>query len=322
MIDMHVHTGGLGYGGTGCWMSERTKHSLPFTVLRLALGIKKRELSGDLDGRLRALLFEHLDASKHVTAIVLFAHDRIYDPAGPVRDDLTQIYTPNDYVLSLARQRPGQILAAASVHPYRRDAIEELDRCIAAGVVAVKWLPNSQGIDPADARLDRFYQRLADADIPLICHTGGEHTVRVIERRFSGLKPLERALEIGVKVVAAHSGTRSGLFDEDSFDEFLAMTRRWPNLYGDLSAWSAPNRVRHYKRLLASGINWGQVLHGSDYPVPSIPWCFIGKLSRAEIRCCAAVRNPFDRDVELKRAVGIPDQVFANADRLFRRRAP
>ncbi|MBI2931504.1 MAG: amidohydrolase family protein [Planctomycetes bacterium] len=320
LIDMHVHTGGLGHGGTGCWMSEKTKNSLPFTVLRMNLGIRKRELENDLDGRLRALLFEHLDGSRHVDAVVLYAHDKIYDRQGRVREDLLQVYTPNDYVLSLARQRPGRILPAASIHPYRHDALEELDRCIAAGAVAVKWLPNSQGIDPADRHLDRFYERLARARLPLICHTGGEHTVTVIDKTLSGLAPLERPLSLGVTMVAAHSGTRSGFFDEDSFDEFVAMTRRWPKLYGDLSAWSAPNRVRHFKRLAASGINWDQVLHGSDYPVPAMPWCFLGKLSRGEIKRISGVQNPFDRDVELKRAVGIPERVFANAARLFSRR--
>jgi predicted TIM-barrel fold metal-dependent hydrolase len=291
IIDMHVHTGGVGYDGTGCWMSEKTRHSIPFTVLRLNLGIRKREMDGDLDGRLRELLYKHIDEARLVDAAVVFAHDRIYGEDGRVREKLMQIYTPNDYVLRLAKERPGRILAAASVHPYRPDALEELDRVIAAGAVAVKWLPNSQGIDPGDARLDRFYGRLADAKIPLICHTGGEHTVRVIEKRFSGLQPLERPLSIGALVVAAHSGTRSGLFDEDSFDEFVAMTRRWPKLYGDLSAWSAPNRVRHYKRLLQSGINWDQVLHGSDYPVPAMPWCFIGRLAPYSRDCCSDTRS-------------------------------
>lgn len=302
-------------------MTAATRRSLPFTVLRMNLGIPRSDLHGDLDGRLKRLLHQHLDGSRHVGAVVLYAHDRRYDPDGRRRDDVTQLYTPNEYILSLARERPDRILAAASVHPYRPDAIEELDRCIAAGAVAVKWLPNSQGIDPKDPRLDRFYDRLACAGIPLICHTGGEHTVHVVSKEYNDVKRLERALAAGATVVAAHSGTRSGLFDQDFFDDFVRMTRRWPNLYGDLAAWSAPNRVRHYGRLFRSGVDFGRILHGSDYPVPAIPWGFVGRLTTAEMRRCAAVKNPFDRDVELKRAVGLPEPVFANAARLFRRRS-
>lgn len=316
---MHVHIGGHGHGGTGCILTPRTKRSLPFTVLRWNLGIPKADLDGDLDARLRTLLLGHLDASLHVSAIVLYAHDLCYAPDGTVRTDRIQIYTPNDYVLELARRRPGRILPAASIHPYRPDALEELDRCLAAGAVAVKWLPNSQGIDPADPRLDRFYERLARARIPLICHTGGEHTVRVVARECNDLARLERPLAAGVTVVAAHSGTKSGLLDGDSFDTFVGMTRRWPGLHGDLSAWSAANRVRHYPRLMRSGVDWRQILHGSDYPVPATPWAFVGRLPAAQIRRLAAVKNPFDRDVEIKRAVGIPEEVFSNAARLFRR---
>ena len=320
IIDMHVHIGGLGHGGTGCCISKETKTSLPFTILRRNLGIRREELEGDLDGRLRELLFSHLEESRHVRAVVLYAHDLVYGPDGKVRRDRIQVYTPNDYILSLARQRPQKILPAVSIHPYRPDALEELDRCIEQGAAAVKWLPNSQGIDPGDPRLDAFYGRMIDAELPLICHTGGEHTVKVVAREFNDVRKLERPLSIGVTVIAAHSGTRSGFFDEDSFDAFVEMTRRWRGLYGDLSAWSAPNRVRHYKRLFRADINFDQVLHGSDYPVPAVPWCFVGLLPRSERKRCAAVKNPFDRDVELKQAVGIPDSVFGNADRLFRSR--
>jgi hypothetical protein len=321
IVDMHVHIAGHGHGGTGCRITEKTRSSIPFTILRWNLGIPKRDLEGDLDGRLRGLLDAHLAASRHVSSVVLYGHDLSYDPAGNVRQDRLQVYTPNDYVLSIARERPGRVLAAASIHPYRRDALAELDRVIDAGAVAVKWLPNSQAIDPADRRIDRFYERLAEARLPLICHTGGEHTVRVVAKEFNDLRRLERPLAAGVTVVAAHSGTKSGFFDEDSFDTFVAMTRRWPNLHGDLSAWSTLNRVRHYPRLFRSGVNWGQILHGSDYPVPVIPWAFVGRLTTPEIRRCAAVKNPFDRDVELKRAMGIPEEVFGNAARLFRRQA-
>jgi predicted TIM-barrel fold metal-dependent hydrolase len=317
VIDMHVHTGGHGHGGTGCWMSEAAKRSMGFTVMRYNLGITRGEMHGDLDGRLRELLFRHLDSARIVTAILLYAHDRIHDERGRVRHDALQLYTPNDYVLSLSRQRPGRILAAVSIHPYRPDALDELDRCIAAGAVAVKWLPNSQNIDPSDRRCDVFYRRLVEARLPLICHTGGEHTVRVLTHALSGLSMLERPLRAGVTVVAAHSATKSGFFDTDYFDEFVAMTRRWPNLYGDLSAWSTPNRVRHFKRLLGCGINWDQVLHGSDYPVPVMPWAFFGRLGTSDIVRCAGIRNPFDRDVALKRAIGVPERVFSNADRLF-----
>jgi hypothetical protein len=36
-------------------------------------------------------------------------------------------------------------LPCVSVHPYRKDALEELEKYAAQGVHLVKWLPNSMG---------------------------------------------------------------------------------------------------------------------------------------------------------------------------------
>ena len=46
----------------------------------------------------------------------------------------TEFYVPNDYVLRAARQHD-ELLAGASIHPNRRDALEELDRCLELGAV-------------------------------------------------------------------------------------------------------------------------------------------------------------------------------------------
>ena len=47
-------------------------------------------------------------------------------------------------------------------------------------------------------------------------------------------------LECGVTVIAAHSGTKSGLIDPEYFHIFAEMTKRFPNLYGDSSAFNVP----------------------------------------------------------------------------------
>ena len=36
---------------------------------------------------------------------------------------------------------PRGMLFGASVHPYRHDALDELERCVAGGAVLMKWLP-------------------------------------------------------------------------------------------------------------------------------------------------------------------------------------
>ena len=78
----------------------------------------------------------------------------------------------------VAVRYPNEIEWAASVHPYRADAVEALDAAVAGGARAVKWLPNAMGIDPASPRCDPFYRALARRRIPLLTHGGRERAVR------------------------------------------------------------------------------------------------------------------------------------------------
>ena len=46
----------------------------------------------------------------------------------------------------MAKAAPDVFAAAASVHPYRPDAVEALERAVEGGAVAVKWLTNGMGM--------------------------------------------------------------------------------------------------------------------------------------------------------------------------------
>ena len=94
--------------------------------------------------------------------VVLLAHERVHDPDGTPREDLGSMYVPNDVVLDLAQQHP-EFLAGVSIHPARRDALEELDRCLERGAVLMKCLPNCQNIDCSDERYRPFWERMAEA---------------------------------------------------------------------------------------------------------------------------------------------------------------
>ena len=82
---------------------------------------------------------------------------------------------------------------------------------------------------------------------PLLAHTGGEHTVPIVNKAFADPKLLRTPLECGVTVVAAHCGSRSGAFDVDYFNDWVAMLPEFPNLYGDISAMVSLNRCGHLK---------------------------------------------------------------------------
>src|SRR5438874_13119055 len=106
----------------------------------------------------------------------------------------THLYVTNDYVIELAK-RHRKMLFGASVHPYRKDAIAELERCVKAGAVLLKWLPIVQNFDPSDARCIPFYEALAHYKLPLLSHTGGEKSLPNLNTAVADPRLLEPALK-------------------------------------------------------------------------------------------------------------------------------
>lgn len=168
IIDCHVHVSAF-TSGRGS-MSRPLLRSIPFRFMRRRFGIEGEDERAE--DHVAAVLARTIGECESLDAGVVLAFDAVYTRDG-VRDDArTQLYVSNDYVMELASRHP-KMLFGASVHPYRRDAVEELERCIRGGAVLVKWLPLTQGIDPADDKCIPFYECLAHHGVPLLSHTGG-----------------------------------------------------------------------------------------------------------------------------------------------------
>jgi len=225
---------------------------------------------------------------------------------------------PNDVVLDLAAECP-EFLAGVSIHPARSDAMRELDRCLDRGAVLMKCLPNCQNIDPSDERYRPFWRRMATAGLPLLAHTGGEHTVPVVNAKLADPKLLRLPLECGVTVIAAHCATKSGPLDRDYFDDWVQMLRTFPNLYGDISAMVSLNRCGHLVDCLRPDV-LPRILHGSDFPVPVLGhrlW-LSGAVAQATFRTVQKIANPLERDWRFKEALGFTDDVRTRAAQLLR----
>jgi uncharacterized protein len=266
-------------------------------------------------------LLEYVQGSPSLDAVLLLAHELPYREDGTAMPERASFYVPNSHVLQLAATHP-EFLAGVSIHPARKDALEELERCLAGGAAALKCLPNVQGIDWNDRKHTRFLERMADAGLPLLAHTGSERTMPVVDHRLASPGVLTRALEIGVTCIAAHCGTGMMVLDPDYFDVFAEMCARFPKLYGDNSALAALNfrlRTSALKRL-TSGPLAERILHGSDLPVPSsglLPWAG-GMLSWSEHRAAARVAVPLERDAQLKRSLGFSEDTFTRAAGVLR----
>ena len=308
-------------GGTGCWYRPRglTKLGAPFLVR--CVGLTTRDLNGpDFDRIYVEQMLNYIRGSS-VGRVLLLAHELPHREDGTPLPDRASFYVPNNYVLRLAQTHP-EFLAAVSIHPSRVDAFDELELALGGGAAALKCLPNVQGIDWNDRRHTRFLERMAEAGLPLLAHTGSERTMPVMDHKLADPRVLTRALEIGVTCIAAHCGTGTMLLDPDYLDVFAAMTERFPNLYGDNSALAALNfRLRSSAlRRLTQGALAERILHGSDLPVPVsglLAWAG-GMLPWHEHRKAGRVANPLERDAQLKRALGFSEETFTRAAKVLR----
>ncbi len=316
-IDMHVHIVGNGSGGTGCWMRVTGFHRPLAWFMLKHIGLPVSALSGDLD-RLYVDRLLELVRTSSLSQVVILAHEQVYNSDGSLMPGTGSIYVPNDYVLQLA-QKYAEFLPAVSIHPARADALQELDRCVAAGAVMLKILPNCQNIDCGDRRYTKFWEKMAEVGLPLLAHTGGEHTVPVVRKEFSNPKILELPLECGVTVIAAHSATKSGLFDQDYFSVFEEMTWRFPKFYGDNSAFNTPFRGKRVGECTRSPLG-ERMVHGSDFPVPiDGRWARMrGFISADDFRKWGKHPNILERDYQLKKAMGFPEESFTRVSKLLR----
>ena len=327
-IDLHVHmvsNGGRGItsphaeGADRGWLRLGSPwHRWLARFMLRQLGVPAQALDSDLDSAYSQLLLAHIRDSPSIDSVVLLAHEQVYEPDGNLRPDLGTMYVPNDTVLDLARRHP-EFLAGVSIHPARADAIDELERCATAGAVLMKCLPNCQNIDPSDARYRPFWKRMAELKLPLLAHTGGEHTVQIVEPAYADPKLLRLPLECGVTVVAAHCATRSGVFDRDYFDDWRRMLPEFPHLYGDISALVSLNRCGHLRDCLAPEI-LPRIVHGSDFPVPVLGHRLWAQrwISTADFNRCRKIQNPLERDWQYKRALGFPESLLERPATLLR----
>ena len=316
-IDAHVHIVGNARGGNGCWIrSSPLRWPLQALMLR-HIGLPAAALEGDLDVPYIAQLLRFVRESS-LDAAVILAQEQVYDSNGRLMEGYGTAYVPNEYVLRLARENP-EFLPAVSIHPARLDALEELERGLSGGAVMMKCLPNCQNIDCSDRRFTKFWERMAEAKLPLLAHTGGEHTLQVVRAEFADPACLEWPLQCGVTVIAAHAANKSGLFDPNYFPKLAALMERYPNLYADNSAFNANFRGSVTPECLRPPVA-ERMVHGSDFPVPVFgvfPW-LQGQVSWQDY--CRSRRDPnvMERDAALKRAMGFGDETFTRLHRLLR----
>jgi len=325
-IDIHVHFGSPGGDGSGCYWSTEFEKMPAYHVMRLVTGTIFGKVSSE---RVKKHMIKLLDKSKRIRQIVLLALDESYNQQGEKLK--SHLHVPNEYVrkLSLEDER---ILFGASIHPYKSQAIDELDRCLSSGAVLCKWLPSAQAIDPENPLCDPFYARLAKSRLPLLCHVGPEGAIPPVDdwsrQKLNSPRKLRKALAMGVTVIAAHCALpliEPPLGSEADLDELLdlfqeAKERSW-ELYADLSALFMGTRGHYVDRVKT--LDNERLIFASDYPIPILSYenkngpGFSNWLKRFTKDIFSA--SALDRNVELIEENNFSESVFSTADMLFAR---
>lgn len=275
-----------------------------------------------------------LRATGRRSRLLLLAFDQVYDTDGQARPELSAFYVSNEYARSVAARYPGELEWAGSVHPYREDVVAALDAVAAGGALAVKWLPNAMGIDPASSRCDRFYEVLARNRLPLLTHCGDEHAVRGTKKQeFGNPLRLRRALDHGVRVIVAHCASEGGGTDLDVgpdgpvmpnvelFARLMDEPRYEHLLMGDISALSRSRRLYGALGEVLQRTAWHErLLYGSDYPLPGVTALLnlnhmvkLGILEASAVPVLETIQdhNPLLFDFVLKRTVNSNGARFA-----------
>jgi len=316
IIDIHCHTAGIGAGSSGCFVSSAMRRNVRFNFFLKTFGVSEPELLQHGDGLVLERLSKRLGESRQVSAAVVLAMDGVVDAQGRLDEAATEIHIPNEFLGRECRKYPN-LLFGASINPGRGDALERLDRAAEEGAVLLKWLPSVQHIDPADARLTPFYRRLSELRLPLLTHTGNEESFTRVDNSLADPLRLRRALDEGVTVIAAHCASNGKNDGQSNLERLLSLFGQYPNLHADISALTQANRLGHLTGVLHHAGIHDRLLYGSDMPIINSaitsPWWHAYRIPLPQVRRIAAIKNPWDRDVELKRALGVTEEILGNS---------
>jgi len=169
---------------------------------------------------------------------------------------------PNDYVASYVARDPARLIGFGSVDPSSPSALDELERMKGdLGLVGCKLGPIYQNVDPLGPEFLRVCEALERLELPLLIHQG-----TTFSRAGSLLqaRPIlidEIALRYPeLRIVIAHLG-------HPWFDEAIAVIRRHPHVYADVSALVGRRWLLY--QALVSAVEYRtehKLLFGTDFP--------------------------------------------------------
>lgn len=169
---------------------------------------------------------------------------------------------PNEVIADYVRTDPDRLEGWASVDPNDEDCVEQLEYCVQdLGLRGLKVAPVYQHWDPTDSRNWTLFRKCVELGIPVMIHQGTTYPrrARLEWGRPLQLEPLTMALP-DLRMIIAHLG-------HPWEEETVALVRKTPNLYTDVSALHF--RPWRFWQAMITAYEYGvthKLLFGSDFP--------------------------------------------------------
>jgi hypothetical protein len=353
-IDMHFHVVGRGMEidqvDEKVFFYPEDNNTLLTSVLYRLVEKYLGEAGADFDrsgtvetDEYLTLAYEHLSTSKEIDAVVLLGLDALYEPeSGELDRTKTDLWVSNRFLSKKVKELNERLMSeddpkkrekkfywGASVSPNRKHWEEEMEFVVNdPNAVLMKLIPSVQHIDLRDPKHKPYYESLAGNKMPLLCHVGPEYSFPegIRQKRRDDFRFLDKPLDSGVTVIAAHCATPVFPIDKNETAEFGAFMRstntgNTTRLWGDTSAFSLMTRIPILKEILDTfPPEW--LVHGSDFPIPIEGWVhlpgFTHGIAWEEYKQIKDTGNLLDRDVLIKRAHGFSDSILENAENVLR----
>ena len=287
--DYHTHlVGNSPNNGTYVnpdWLSAiHLKSYIMYKVYKSASGVTDVD---KLDEQYVQRLVDLIKTNPYPVKYGLMAFDYYYNDDGSINKELSTFHVPNEYMMKVVSEYPQYFFPIISIHPYRKDAVDELKKYAEQGVKYIKWLPNSMNINASSKKhleqLKAYYAVMKEYDMALITHTGYEKATDGHDtQKFGDPRYLSLPLEMGVKVVMAHVASL-GNCEQDVehcheekpyFDVAMGMLKDPKykgQLFADISATILINREDNVvDDIIDAEEIHDRLINGSDYPVPAI----------------------------------------------------
>ena len=328
--------GAAAHPGFDSYFSPRLLKRAAWYFVKRWLHIDTQLPPGDaLDDQIEASNELHWTNMPSVDGLVILAFDEYHDdhgrPMGPAAVGASRgsdLYVSNSLVYAMCKANPNRYYFGASIHPYRKHALEMLDEVARAGAALIKWLPIHQNMSPSDARTIAFLRRAAELDVPMLIHYGGEMSLTKQHYEQESFLPMLEVLrrlrsEAAMPtVIVAHAATPSFIWQDKAGHRALvsALLGEFADapLYADISALAAFGRTHWLRRLARMREVHHKLVWGSDFPIPvliKLFWRLIPRQRRKEIK---NLPSWIEQDYQLKVALGFQECVFTNAAKILK----